>query len=241
MPAAFGYTTGQTQEVLEQARRVENYVNDHLTGVVWGGLFEDGPEYRRRPFGQRPGAFRLLTRLQRGDHLVLAGLSTAFPNWADFLDTCQALEVRGVTLHLLDPTVNGASSEGRAGLTLLRRFAEIDRQRRGAQARENNARRKAAGKPINGNPPYGFKYTGPRRHRRPVPDSYTRAIGRLIVKWRLDGHSLDTIYYHLLAHRVRTRDGREWSRGSIQRAFYGECRLQAQEEPQKQPRSRDRG
>jgi hypothetical protein len=91
-----------------------------------------------------------------------------------------------------------------------------------------HARRKELGLPP-ARAGYGFMLVGPRGRRRLVPDEYTRDCGQKFLEWRRKGFSWASIYLHLWHHKVRTRDGREWSYGSIRRAVEAEQRLQEQE------------
>ena len=76
---------------------------------------------------------------------------------------------------------------------------------------------------------YGFMTLGPKGAKRLVPDPYTRQCGQAFVRWRQMGYSWSQIYLHCWRSKLRTRDGREWSYGSIRRAVEAEQRLQAQE------------
>src|SRR5262245_53489948 len=76
---------------------------------------------------------------------------------------------------------------------------------------------------------YGFMTVGPKGARRLVPDADTRACGQKFLEWRRKGFSWSAIYLHAWHVGLRTRDGREWSYGSIRRAVEAETRLQAQE------------
>jgi hypothetical protein len=76
---------------------------------------------------------------------------------------------------------------------------------------------------------YGFMTVGPKGARRVVPDPHTRACGRKFLEWRRMGFSWSVIYLYTWRVGLRTRDGREWSYGSIRRAVEAEKQLQAQE------------
>jgi len=76
---------------------------------------------------------------------------------------------------------------------------------------------------------YGFMTVGPKGAKQLVPDEYTRACGQKFLEWRRKGFSWSAIYLHAWHVGLRTRDGREWSYGSIRRAVEAEMRLQAQE------------
>jgi DNA invertase Pin-like site-specific DNA recombinase len=209
--------------------RLAAYAREKLPGVEWKGAFGDVASARGRRFAQRPAGERVLFELERGDHLVIAEAAPAFKDWADCLHTLRYCQGSGIEVHFLDPPADTVTPGGRAALDMLRRFAEAERGRRAERAREGNVKRRKRGKPTNQNAPYGFRYVGPRGNKRKVAVEYTRTIGRYIVQWRLAGHSWEAIYFNLLRQHVRTRDGREWSYGAIQRAFRGECRLQAEE------------
>jgi DNA invertase Pin-like site-specific DNA recombinase len=216
--------------------RLVAYVRNQLPGAEWQGAdFDDATACSLR-FSQRPAASRTQLSLERGDHLVIDELATAFKGWSDFLSAIRLWETRGIGFHFLVPRVDSTTPEGRLALDLLKHFAQIERQRRAERTRSGNAKRKLNGKSTNGTAPYGFRLVGRRGFRRKIVDDYTRELGQTIVRWRLSGHSWESIYFHLIKHDVRTRDGREVSVGAIRRAFAGECRLQAQESERAQKR-----
>jgi hypothetical protein len=80
-----------------------------------------------------------------------------------------------------------------------------------------------------GKAPHGFKW-GPHGKRRYAPETFTRRIGKWVVKWRLGGKTWEEMYWGLIRQGERNRHGKEWSIGALRRMFSGECRL-LQSEP----------
>src|SRR5262249_20872554 len=61
------------------------------------------------------------------------------------------------------------------------------------------------------------------------PGRVHAGLRRRFLEWRRKGFSWSAIYLHAWHVGLRTRDGREWSYGSIRRAVEAETRLEAQE------------
>jgi hypothetical protein len=211
-------------------KSLEKYTRSWLPTANWRGAFAEEASTRRLRFGQRPLGSRVQLSLDTGDHLVIAEAAPAFKDWSDFLETTRLWESLGIFIHFIAPPADSMTPDGRAALELLKQFAQAERGRRAERTREGNATRRLAGRATNGSPPYGYRLVGQKGFRRRIVDQYTREVGRLIVQWKLAGHSWESIYFHLIRHDVLTRDGREFSLGAIRRAFAGECRLQAEEE-----------
>jgi hypothetical protein len=118
-------------------------------------------------------------------------------------------------------------------LTLLKRFAEVNKERLAELTKQKHARRKAKGKATNQYVGYGFKLVGVAGRRRVVEDKEDRHVMRHIVKWRQEGDPWERIYFHLRKLKVKTSRNKEWSCLRIRRAYVAELRLQANEEARK--------
>src|SRR5262245_6542172 len=180
--------------------RLEEYARLHLPGVEWLGTFSDPASRRKKAFGQRPGAVMAQRHLERGDHLVILNAGLAFKGWRDLLGALRLWEARGIVAHFLEPAVSLATAEGRAALAVLEGFWDAEGDRRAEGALEAHARRKGAGKPVNQHVGHGFRLVGPRGRRRRIKDTYTREVGKLVVRWRLAGCTWEGIVLHLLRH-----------------------------------------
>jgi hypothetical protein len=77
------------------------------------------------------------------------------------------------------------------------------------------AEKKAAGLKYCASAGFGFRWHRGRR----VPDQRELEVMEAIVRWRNEGFSWYAIAAHLLQHRVRTKDGKEWSASRVRRAY----------------------
>jgi DNA invertase Pin-like site-specific DNA recombinase len=203
--------------------------------MTWAGTFVDEARARTVAFRQRPAARAALAVLREaeGSLLVTERVASAFDGWRDFLSCVAWLEACGPEVWFSDVGAGtaGCGGEGYRALGMLLQFARADCEKRSEDARASCALKKARGRVTNQFAPYGFKLAGAKGHRRLVPDSYTRAVGDQIVRLRGQGTPWEEVYFELLRQGVKTRDGREWSKGSILRAYSGELRLRDLERP----------
>jgi DNA invertase Pin-like site-specific DNA recombinase len=195
----------------------------------WGSCFIDRGVSGSKAIRQRPEGHKLSMALEAGDAVLFTKLDRGFRNLRDALDTIRAWQARGVSLVLMDLAVGSGEAVGETELQFLAALAEFERARFSGRVNDCAAERRRQGRPVFGKHPYGLKTVGKRGKKRFVPDPYTRRIGAAIVTWHLAGWSFDAIYAHLLANRIKTRSGSEWSEGGIRRAYSGELRLQQEE------------
>jgi len=128
----YAYTRGSTHDqvlTLQGQREVcASYCRHRQLGPP--RFFEDAGVSSRKPFVRRPAGGYLFSHLMRGDHLVIAKLDRAWRNTRECLATVEWLDMRGVTLHLVD--LGGASMDlsspfGRFFLTMISAVAELER------------------------------------------------------------------------------------------------------------------
>jgi putative DNA-invertase from lambdoid prophage Rac len=193
---------------------------------------EDDGVSGKVPFANRPAGSRLSRELGRGDAIGFAKLDRGFRNTIDCLTTVEAWLARGVEVHILDVQLDTSTPVGKLVLHVMAAVAEFERARIAERNREAKSRARSQGF-HSGRPPYGFVLEGPRGKKRLVPDPYTRALGKQVVQWRLEGRTLDEIWRHLLTNKIRTANGGEWSRTAIRRVFLGEMRLLGKEEEER--------
>lgn len=215
----------------DQRKVAEGYIRDHLSsrGLLLGQVFEDRSSAGKHPLGNRPAGFQLLAELGAGDHVVTSASAVFSAGTKSASETLSSLVTRGAVVHFHDLGVSSDSEDGRMLRHWLDVFQTISASWWRERRRETVSRQRRKGKSIGGPAPYGFRHAGKFGDRRLVPDTHTRAIGRLIVRMRDQGHTWEGVYHFLLAQGVRTRGGREVSYGSMQRFFHAEQRLQTEE------------
>lgn len=235
MNRVFGYARSSTDEqidtIMAQIERCKaEYAHRFASeGYVWGGEYTDQGVSGSKGFRNRPAGHNLHCEAGKGDVIIITKLDRGFRNTADFFAVVEVWAKKGVRLVMLDLNLDTGTPVGRLMAGMLALFAEFERARAGERTADVLRARRAKGLPIAGQTAYGFKCVGKKGQRRLRPDPYTRAIGKKIVEWIDGGWSYDTIYFHLLTNKIKTRLQKEWSRTSITRADQGERVLAALE------------
>lgn len=89
----------------------------------------------------REGLQRLLTKLSKGDHLIITKLDRLGRNTADMIKIIEDLNDRGITVEFIDDCLNTKGSMGKMVITILSAVAEAERAR--ILERTNEGRKKA--------------------------------------------------------------------------------------------------
>jgi DNA invertase Pin-like site-specific DNA recombinase len=200
-------------------------------GYAQGRVYLDAADTAFLEFRERPQGRELNLRLQRGDHVVIAGLEF-IRNRHDLRATAHAWTDRGITFEILDvPALTTLGKQCGAILKVIDFVAEVSNAWLKDRCRRGRRTRKQRGKLANGSCGPGYRLIGRKRHRRKVVDEDERAVMRKIVEWHDKGASWRTLYFHLLKHRIKRRGGREWSEMAIRRAYDAEKQLREQETP----------
>jgi hypothetical protein len=212
----------------DQRNAVALYFGDRLQplGYAPGRIHEDGAEDAAVPLRERPGGRALSDCLESGDAVIISESHLAFVCLRDLTETCQAWAGRGIRLCLLDFPEKALEHE--RFTELLAQLAAFKRGKHSECMREVASRRRELGLALNG-ASYGFKAAGRTGQRKLVPDPSWRRIGEFVLRARLAGRTWESIYFRLLELGERREDGREWSLGSLVRAFWGEVRLRIKE------------
>ena len=238
MPTAYGYSRCSTQDQADsglgleaQKQDIERYYKYKLQphGIAWGGMCSDAAVSGNTPFAERSVGCELNSRLQQGDHLILAKLDRGFRRADDACRTVGAWRDCGITLHVLDVSLDTSTPIGDMVLKILAVVAEWERRRISERTAAAVRIARQNGKAANGFAGYGFKYVGAKRHKRRVADTEERVTMKRIVKSRCDGCSWEAIYFEFLKLGIKTKEGKEWSISRLYRAFQAELRLMAKE------------
>lgn len=217
---SFGFSEAEQRRTIQ-----ERYAGQEID---W---HRDSADKGSVPFGNRPGGLRFASALERGDIAVFARIDVVFRNLYDLRQTTGAWTARGVRLHFLDlgTVIDPAAEEGKEFLRIVEALADFERARAVDRVQRMTAKKRVAGKRLNGNVPPGFKLVGRPGRRRPAIDKHDAAIAKKIAQWKLSGYTFNEIYFHLLRHGVETSAGREWSRTRCTSAFRSGCLLLAEE------------
>jgi DNA invertase Pin-like site-specific DNA recombinase len=207
-----------------------------LPFVVERGFFADNPISFKEDFPDRPAGKILWENLGRGDHLIVSSLDRLFVKLSDCDLALRCWHGLGVALHLAD--VRRPLEEiGATFMTAV--LANMEQAGRSERAAYTAARSRYYGRPVNGNPPYGFQWVRRPRTRewKLLPDEEERAIMKKLLEWHEAGQSFDQIR-QILDYRLKVRfykqRGRKkrlvrWNNDAIWRRIKAEERLQGQE------------
>jgi DNA invertase Pin-like site-specific DNA recombinase len=240
-PRAYSYVRASTlkQDISPDAQKATIEAQATALGLVIDACFQDLGESGGKRFDQRPEGRNLCEQLAHGDHLFVAKLDRAFRNTVDCLTMVECWKKLGVKLHFCDlgaMPIDPTTPIGEFILTIMAAVAKLEREFIRQRTREALALRKRKGHCNGLYPGYGFawrKQWDPKQQKTikvRVPCPEERAVMKSIVGWRLEGQSFDAIRQHVQYElRLLTKDGREWSRARIVRAFLAELELQKRE------------
>src|SRR4051794_19445906 len=208
--AAYGYTRVSTAEQaaddrtsLETQRRKISAAAE-LAGLAIDEIIEEAGVSGSRPLAERPAGGPLLTRLRKGDTLIVAKLDRAFRNAADALATAEQLKAQKIDLIVADMgsepvTQNGVS---RMFFGMLALVAEFERERIRERLADGRGAKRAAGGHIGGSAPFGDHKVGAGRSARlePIPEQQDAIL--TMHRLAAEGASL-----RIIAEEVRQRYG----------------------------------
>lgn len=186
-------------------------------------LVEDAGVSGRVPLLKRPGGAELLHRVADGEvaGVVAVRLDRLFRDAADCLNVTKAWDSAGVGLHCLDLGVDTSTASGRALLTVMAAFGEMERKALSERVTAALQVAKADGARLGGLS-YGWQ-RGPDRDSagrlvwHPVPAE--QAVLARIHRTKADGATLREIAAQLNHDGIPTRRGGRWHPTSVARAL----------------------
>lgn len=224
-PVIYGYTRVSTErqadsglsldaqrERIEEAQR--RLARQHQATV--GAIYADpGVSATRHALISRPQGGQLDARLLAGDHVVIAKLDRAFRSQRDCVVTCERWMQRGVSVHMLDISVDTDTATGQVLIGILSVIAQWEATRIGERNREAKAAMRARGLSSNGARRLGYHL---RRGGRLRPHQQERQIAQRIRRLRRNGHSWPTIAARLDAAGVKRPGGQKhWTPQAVSR------------------------
>jgi len=206
--------------IAAQTEQIQKYFDYKLKPLGWtlGEIFvEAGVSAEKIAFVQRPRGFELSKTLEKGDCAIFCKTDRAFRSMFDLVKTLDLWRKFGYFMHILDFNVDSSTPEGVMLIQLMGNLAEWENRRRAQRVKDANAVARSLGLAASGSsPPYGFliqKCQGPNGKivRKLIPNTWQRAAARRFIEWKRKGFSVQQIFYHLLRHRIRRQDGKEFT------------------------------
>lgn len=206
---------GLTEEA--QRKKVEAYISLHLPDVPYGGWLYDTAVSRGTPLFERPKGRELWALVQPGDHIVVAKLDRAFGKTLDGLRSIEMLAHKNVSFQSADRQVDTSTAAGRACLTVVMAFAQLDREQTAERTRDALAVKRDAGKPYGPHIPYGWRKVGVKKDSHFLPCQAERDQCYMIKGFRDSGMSWDDVVI-AMRKQVRPR-GTCWNRNTVRAAY----------------------
>lgn len=205
-------------------------------GFVLGPIYEDTAVSGKKPFRSRPAGLRLSNALENGDVVLIPRIDRGFRNTEDMLSTVRVWKERQIRVVFINVQVDTESPYGRLLIVLLAEFAALERDMISERTGEAVRHAVRNGRLVGG-PPWGCRVKGPKgakRYYEAIPRELD--VGKLIVKWRMDGYTWDAIKDHLHANNLWARwrkgnpvkwkdEGSPWTFMKLFTAYNGTLRL----------------
>jgi putative DNA-invertase from lambdoid prophage Rac len=241
-PKTYGYIRASSSKQISSPEVQKGIICKYAEQLELGTpiIYADPATSGKTNLFDRQAGKELMKVLRKGDHLVVARLdriSRSFINFAKILD---AIEKRGVVLHLCDAPGGGCldPSNPIAMLTahILVSFAQFERQMIRTRSIEGCANKRALGQRYCPKAPYGYKWekkyvASEKRHiYLQVPHPGEQACLRKTIELRAAGHTFDeTAKILTKQYGYRTRNGSAISLTRCQALFKSGLQLVAHE------------
>jgi DNA invertase Pin-like site-specific DNA recombinase len=217
----FGYGRHSTsaQALTESVQRtaVNAYATAYLQRPAADEWLYDAAVSGGLPVFERPAGRKIWALAQPGDHIVTAKLDRMFRNTADGLQVIEMMEGKGIFFHCVNQKVDTFTAQGRAVLTVLLAFNQMEREQAGERTREALAVKREAGLPYGSGVPIGWKKFGSGKDSRFVPDEVERGQVAIMMDMRSCGESYDSIVSEM--RRLVRPSGHQWNRNSVRKAI----------------------
>jgi len=197
-------------------------------GVVLAppGWFYDAAVSSSIFMGERDVGRIVIASLQPGDHLVVAKISRSFRSLQDGTATLAQLELRGVSIHVVDLPVDPKRASGRLVRNVSMVVDQYIREIAGEHQREIIAYRRQAGLPWSKGVPIGWRTQGEKPHRVFRVDMEERVLADHLKKRYGQGLSLRQLAYWC-SHQTQMpckrrfvhRDAVRWAINAAEKGF----------------------
>ncbi len=218
--------TGKGESIGNQVELCREYVRN-MFGESYAGkceVFEDEgfsggnlmrPDFRKMMTQVRKGGFRAI---------VVYRLDRISRNICDFTGLIEELTRLGVSFVSIREQFDTSTPMGRAMMFIISVFSQLERETIAERIRDNMHELAKTGRWLGGNAPTGFRSEGvsrttedgkTRKAFRLVPVPEEVEIPKLIFDLYTETDSLTAVEGELIRRRVRTRQGKDFTRFAI--------------------------
>ena len=146
-------------------------------GIADGGFwFDEKVSGYSVPFLEREDARELFDYSRPGDHVIVQYLSRGWRNTRDALKCIDMFGAKGVTVHIMELSLDTGSEIGRMILTVMAAVMEFEVSQIAKRTREDKAARINAGRPVGASAPVGWKIAEVEGQRYFQPDEDDRKL-----------------------------------------------------------------
>lgn len=205
----------------------------HATGEV--AVYEDRGFSGKNT--NRPAFTALMDAVRAGEvsKILVYRLDRFSRSIADFSQIWNILEQNGVEFESVTENFDTSSPMGRAMLTIVMTFAQLERETTAERVRDNYLHRFALGAWPGGPAPYGFDLTKLRdadgRHISALaPNADSAIVRRIFELYAEDGASLSSVARHLAAQGISSPKRATWDNVSLSRLLHSPLYVRADED-----------
>lgn len=177
------------------------------------------------PLAKRPAGRELLAALKKGDIIIVSKLDRMFRNSLDALWMIKEFKEMGVSLILLDISLDpiDQSAVGELFFTMLAAFASFERRQIAERMDTGRKAKKRAGGHVGGSAPYGFRIVGSMRSSRleEVPEEQ-KVIARAVELYSLPQNGVAAVCRIMTEEGYRSRTGKPFQITQITRMLDGD-------------------
>ena len=212
----FGYARDSEDPRVPNREAQKTIIEDYCQrlGRRLDFIYVDTADAGNEPLLHREAGKRLMGKVRRGDHVVVARLDRLARSLKGFGVILDLWTQLGISVHLCDmpmTVVDPNDPHCGALIKILVTFAQAERNIIGRRTARTLTSLKAEGKRYSRFAPYGFQYQRQGKNTFMVPAPRERQICARVAEMRLQGYSIDQIRQYLnYSWRVRNRAGKEF-------------------------------
>lgn len=214
---AAGYARVSSQEQVNgtsldtQRKQIEAYAA--MKGIELVNIFSDEGISGGKPIAERPEGSKLTDMIQSGEFqaVIIVKLDRGFRNVVDCLQSVDAWEGKGISLHIVDlggNSIDTTSPAGRFMLTVLSAAGEMERGMINDRCNAGRRARKVEGRRI-GEIPFGYSLD--EVTKKLVRDDQEQEAIALVYRLKDQGYSNRAIARELDRREIPSKKGGAWT------------------------------